>query len=374
MAELKVLVVDDEPGILLGIKMILEDYTVGYPFMDEDFTFSTIESTTAEKALNIIEKNKPDIILLDNKLPGMDGIDLLEYIYEWGYSIPVMMITSYASLDLAVRATKSGAYNFVTKPFTPQELKAAMESIAKHLFLKRMTQKLNKEEKQIRFQFLSILSHELKSPLNAIEELQKLILNRQGGKKLDDYDDIVKRSIDRIQNMRSLINDLLDLTKIESGSKNRKIEPLNLTELADKVIDANKTLAQASQIQIKTKFPEVLMYPVDATEFEIVFNNLISNAIKYNIINGSVFFEMKSTSSKIEITIEDTGIGMTKDEAAKVFRDFTRIKNVKTRNISGSGLGLSITKKILSMYNGKIEVKSERNKGTKFLITLPLNT
>ncbi|NJO89250.1 MAG: response regulator [Chloroflexia bacterium] len=153
MAELKVLVVDDEPGILSGIRMILDDLVVGYPFMEEDFTFKTYESESSEDALKKIENNRPDIMLLDNKLPGMDGIDLLEHIDEWGYDIPVMMITSYASVDLAVRATKSGAYNFVTKPFTPQELSAAMESITKHLILKQMTQELKKEEKKYVFSF-----------------------------------------------------------------------------------------------------------------------------------------------------------------------------------------------------------------------------
>ena len=92
-----------------------------------------------------------------------------------------MMITSYASLDLAVKATNNGAYNFVPKPFTPQELKAAMESITKHLFLKRMTRKMQAEGKEIRFQFLSVLSHELKSPINAIEGYLQIMQDKQAG-------------------------------------------------------------------------------------------------------------------------------------------------------------------------------------------------
>lgn len=372
MAELNILVVDDEPGILSGIRIILDEFSVGYPFLEEDFTFHTLESETAEDALKFIENKKPDIILLDNKLPGMDGIDLLEHINEWGIDIPVMMITSYASLDLAVRATKNGAYNFLTKPFTPQELKSAVENITKHLFLKRMTQKLNKEEKQIRFQFLSVLSHELKSPLNAVEEFQELILTRQSGNKLENYDPIVKRSIERLKAMRRLIHDLLDLTKIESGSKSRELRPLNLIEIAKKVINLNMPIAEAANIQIYSKFPDKLNFTADDKEMEIVFNNLISNAIKYNKEKGSVNIEIISKPKEIIVTIEDTGIGMTEEEASKIFRDFIRIKNVKTRNIPGSGLGLSITKKIISLYDGKINLSSKVDKGSKFTICFPL--
>src|SRR6056297_2611966 len=136
---LKVLVVDDEPGICSGINRILRNYTVGYPFMDEDFTFDVKEASTGEDALKIIDEGGIDIVLLDNKLPGMDGIEVLEYIKKKEIDILVMMITSYASLDLAVKATQNGAYNFVPKPFTPQELKSAVENITKHLFLRRMT-------------------------------------------------------------------------------------------------------------------------------------------------------------------------------------------------------------------------------------------
>ena len=185
MNTLKLLIVDDEPGIRSGITRILQNYTVGFPFMDEDFSFDVIEAATGEEALELINSATPDIILLDNKLPGIQGIEVLEEINKQKLDTAVMMITSYASLDIAVKATNFGAYNFVPKPFTPQELKSAIENISKHLFLKRMTRQMNKEGKQIRFQFLSVLSHELKSPLNAIEgylkimEIKKILLNQK---------------------------------------------------------------------------------------------------------------------------------------------------------------------------------------------------
>ena len=165
MAELKVLVVDDEPGIRSGIVRILKNFQVGYPFMEEAFNFSVIESESGEKALQIINQQTIDIVLLDNKLPGIEGIEVLEIINRKNLDIFVMMITSYATLDLAVAATKNGAYNFVQKPFTPEELRAAMESITKHLYLKGMTKQMSESARQLKFEFLSIFSPLYSSPL-----------------------------------------------------------------------------------------------------------------------------------------------------------------------------------------------------------------
>ena len=186
MESLNVLVVDDEFGIRSGVSRILRNFTISYPFMDEDIGFNVIEAATGEEALDLIKNSPPAVVLLDNKLPGIQGIDVLEYINNNSLDILVVMITSYASLELAVKATNIGAYDFVPKPFTPQELKSSMENVAKHYFLRRMTRKLHKEGKQVRFQFLTVLSHELKAPLNSIEGYLKIMQEKQAGEKIDD--------------------------------------------------------------------------------------------------------------------------------------------------------------------------------------------
>ena len=371
MKKLKVLVVDDEPGIRSGIIRILKNYSVGFPFMDEDFCFDLIEAATGEEAIEIINRDQMDIILLDNKLPGIEGVEVLEYINKHKYDAMVMMITSYASLDLAVKSTKNGAYNFVPKPFTPTELKAAMESITKHLFLKRMTQKMNDEDKQVKFQFLSVLSHELKSPINAVEGYLRMLQEKQVGDNVDDYMEMIDRSLIRMKGMRHLISDLLDLTKIESGEKSRELSEVDIHEIAKFSIDTLEPLALQKNIKIYLDAPETLTMKADRQEMEIIFNNLISNAIKYNKEKGQVNIIIKNQESFINIVVEDTGIGMSKEDIAKLFHDFVRIKNVNTRNISGTGLGLSIVKKLVELYNGKIDVSSKPGEGSIFTISLP---
>lgn len=139
MDYLKVLVVDDEDGIRSGVKRVLANFIVSYPFMDEDIGFKVIEAITGEEAIEKLENQKIDLVLLDNKLPGISGLEVLEHIKNKIPDVRVMMITSFASLEVAVKATKNGAYDFVPKPFTPQELKASIETMTKKMFLKKMT-------------------------------------------------------------------------------------------------------------------------------------------------------------------------------------------------------------------------------------------
>ncbi len=373
MSTLKILIVDDEPGIRSGVTRILRNFRVDYPFMDEAFDFEVIEAATGEEGIEIIESNQPDILLLDNKLPGIQGIEVLEYIKKKQKSIIVVMITSYASLELAVKATSDGAYDFIPKPFTPQELKSSIENITKRVFLKKMTNKLQDTGKQIRFTFLSVLSHELKAPLNAIEGYLKMIRERQNGSKLEDYDVMIDRSLDRIKGMRSLILDLLDLTRVESGKAKRNIADVDLSGIARTAMDTMRPYAIQRDVKLNLHHDGPVILQADPEEMEIIFNNLISNAIKYNRDGGSVDFTIEQHEGCMSIKVVDTGIGMTPAEIEKIFDDFVRIKNDKTKNITGSGLGLSIVRKLIDNYAGKIEVSSIPDQGSTFSVRLPID-
>jgi len=372
MASLKILIVDDEFGIREGIKRILRKHSSSFPFIEEDFDFELSEAEDGLLALEKIKKNNYDIILLDNKLPGMEGIEILSKIRELKKEASVMMITSYASLELAVEATQKGAYNFVPKPFTPDELRTAIDDLVKHLYLKRMTRNLSKEGRQIRFHFLSVLSHELKSPLNAIDGYLRIMQDKQAGDKIENYDTMINRSMERINGMRGLIMDLLDLTRIQSGEKKRELKKTELVDIARQAVATIEPLAIQKNIKLDIQLPEMLYMKADSTELEIIFNNLLSNGIKYNKDYGDLKFIITENNHKILIEVEDSGIGMSNDEQAMLFKEFVRIKNAQTRKISGSGLGLSIVKKIVDLYHGDILVESESGKGTKFMIELPL--
>lgn len=372
MKTLQILVVDDEPQICSGIQRVLRNFSVSYPFYEDDFDYDIITTGTGEKAIEIMNLSLPDIILLDNQLPGINGIEVLEYIKKQKLDTSVMMITSHASIDLAVKATNNGAYNFVPKPFTQQELKTAIEGITKHLFLKRMTRKMSVSGKEVRFKFLSVVSHELKSPINAIEGYLRIMQDKQVGNDIEAYKPMIDRTLERIKSMRTLISDLLDVTGIQSGKKKRSVENIDLTERVRTAIVSVEPLAKQKQVKIYTYMEESLFIESDLSEIDIIFNNLLSNAVKYNNDGGQVNIYIKKEKNFAKIQVEDTGIGMSKKELERLFKDFTRIKNEKTKNISGTGLGLSILKQITELNNGRVEVQSTEGKGSVFTVYLPV--
>jgi signal transduction histidine kinase len=371
MAVLKVLVIDDEPGIRSGVSRILNNFHVTYPFMDEDYTFEVTEAGTGEDGIAMLEKDMPDILLLDNKLPGMQGVEVLEYVRKRNYDIVVAMITSYASLDVAIRATRDGAIDFIPKPFTPQELKSSIENISKQLYLKRITHKMKQEGKKIRYQFLSVLSHELKAPLNALEGYLRMMQEKQAGDRIEDYATPIERSLQRIQGMRSLIMDLLDFTKIRLERKEEKIQEVNLSDLASDAIVTVQPYAIQMDVSINLDVRTEAIIMADPDDMEIVFNNLISNAVKYNRRGGKAEITIDCSVSEAILIFSDTGIGISKTDTENLFTEFVRIKNEKTRNITGSGLGLSIVKKVIELYHGTINVESTPDVGTQFTIRIP---
>jgi signal transduction histidine kinase len=247
-----------------------------------------------------------------------------------------------------------------------------MENITKHLFLKRMTQKMNKEGKQIRFQFLSVLSHELKNPLNSIEGYLRMMQERQAGDQIGSYDEMIDRAIARIKGMRVLIMDLLDLTKIESGKKNREMQQIDLVKIAHISAETMGPMAIQMEVGIQLECPEEFMIQADPEEMEIILNNLISNAVKYNKIGGKVVCRLKNSNKKLVIEVEDTGIGIPEEDIPTLFREFVRLRQKETKHIMGSGLGLSIVKRLIDLYDGTIEVESHPGKGSIFRVVLPV--
>ena len=173
------------------------------------------------------------------------------------------------------------------------------------------------------------------------------------------------------QTLRKLILDLLDLTRIESGQKKRHLEEVDLLEVARSAQETMEPDAAARDIDIEIECEsDDLRLTGDRGELEIVLNNLVSNAVKYNRDGGSVTVELGREDNLAVVRVADTGIGMTQEEQERLFQEFTRIKNEKTRNILGSGLGLSILRKIADMYGGEVSVESEPDVGSTFTVTL----
>lgn len=366
----RLLVVDDEPGMRSAIERALRGFVVHVPNLDAEVGFQIEQAATGEEAIDKIGSLEPDIVLLDHKLSGMSGLDLLGWIDDHNLDLVAVMTTAYASLDTAVKATKRGAYDFLPKPFTPVELKASIRKAAKHLLVQRHARKLAEERRQVRFEFISVLAHELKSPLGAVEGFLQIVKDKIADDDPEMQDRLIDRSVARVREMRKLIYDLLDLTRIESGNRQRELEDTDLIAPLREAVENVTPDASSRNIRVSLDAPESIMVRADVSELQIIFNNLVSNAVKYNRDGGHVDIRVREAEETVSIEVADTGIGLTDEEAAKLFRDFVRIKNKETRGIPGSGLGLSTVKKLAELYGGGVSVDSVKGEGSTFTVTL----
>ncbi len=370
MDTLRILVTDDEREMRRAVERALQNYTVHLPEVDQEVGFVVEQAASGEQALEKIAVQSPDILLLDHKMGGMTGLEVLDRLRADECDILTVMITAYASLETAVTATKQGACDFIAKPFTPKELKDTLRKATLHLISQRQARRLAQEKRQVRFQFISVLAHELKAPLGAVEGYLKILRDPAMRASAGSVDQMVERCLVRCEGMRKLIYDLLDLTRIESGLKQRDLAEVDLVEVARASIDTVQPDAAARHIDVALHADGPVVLTADRSELEIIINNLVTNAVKYNRDDGRVDVTCFDDGEDALVTVADTGIGMTAEEVARLFQEFVRIKNRKTKNILGSGLGLSTVKKLAALYSGCVSVNSEPDVGTTFMVRL----
>jgi signal transduction histidine kinase len=367
---LRVLVVDDEPGMRKGTERTLRHMTAEFPDLQLRVSFAVTLAASGEDGLAAMAAGPPDILLLDYKLPGLTGLEVQEELANRGVEVLTIMVSAYGSLQTVITATKRGAFDFLVKPFTPDELRVAVHKAARHLLVHRQAIRLAEERRQIRFEFIRVLGHELKAPLAAVEGYLRLLQKRSLGPELPPYDQVVERSLIRLDGMRKLILDLLDLTRIESGNKQRVLAEVDLCQVAATAVETATPEAEPRRITFSCDAPASLMMTADRGELEIILNNLLSNAVKYNRAGGQVQLTLRDRGPQAEITVADTGIGMAPEDVQRLFGEFVRIKNEKTVAILGSGLGLSIVKKLVALYHGDVTVESTPDVGTTLTVVL----
>ena len=184
---------------------------------------------------------------------------------------------------------------------------------------------------------------------------------------------MLERCKDRAQSLQMLIKDLLDLTSLESGKVSRHLEPVDLGAVISGCVEFLAVSAEEREIRIDVQIPEdVAAVEADRREMEQVFNNLVSNAIKYNLPGGKVCISARAEESYLRVDVADTGIGMDEEDLGRVFDEFCRVRSEETSKISGTGLGLTIVKRIIDAHFGRVEVESKRGEGSTFSVFLPL--
>jgi signal transduction histidine kinase len=321
--------------------------------------------------LEKIKETKPDLVLIDLKMPGINGLEVLERTIEMDPNIIAVVITGYATVESAVEAMKKGAYDFLPKPFTPDELRIIIKRGLERRKLILETESLRREKKLIEENFITMVSHQLRSPLVAILQYFEVILGGMAGEISGKQKEMIQKAQSRLENLTNLINDWLDVAKLDSGQIINNLRPLSLRKVIKKTLEDMRPLAKKNDISLElrssTENKNVLG---DEESLKQVFSNLITNAIRYNKPKGKVMITIKENRDFIATEIQDTGIGITEKHLPFIFDQFYRVSKGESQKIKGTGLGLSIAKKIVEAHGGSIQVSSEVCKGSIFTVFL----
>lgn len=226
----------------------------------------------------------------------------------------------------------------------------------------------------LKSQFLTITSHELKTPLTPIKAQTELLLGEERGKITEEQRislDMVLRNIKRLD---ILLSDILDIARMKAGKLKLEMKKENLSDCIKEIITNTKLLAERKKITIETRMAELPKFVFDAGRIKQVLHNLLDNAIKFTGINGKIMIEAKKQKNEVLVQVKDTGIGISKNDAKTLFKEFGQLDTSLKRKQSGAGLGLFICKMIVEQHGGKIWVESKLGKGSTFYFTLPLKS
>jgi PAS domain S-box-containing protein len=473
-----ILVVDDEERIRDGCRKVLSQ---------EGFEVATADC--GEAGLRMIEQKHYDIILLDLMMPSISGFDVLAQVKALHPDSVIIVISGYATVEHSIEAMKRGAFDFIPKPFAPEQLrvlvakaieyihalrdiadeKSRMRVLIDHLtdgvmavdtekrvvlanpaFLRmlgyqgqgavglpacevccsgqieslmdralslpedemmELVEELSAENgngaagpvlsarcvpfrdrsgrsvgaitilhditasrkmDQIKSDFVSMVSHEVRSPLNSVLAQLKVVMDGLAGEVSSKQHVILGRASEKIKSLLTLATELLDLARIESGLISQEREQLDPAEILYDQVAFHRAAAEAKRVTLRIeKLPELPPLVANRCNMDEVLSNLIGNAIKYTPEGGRVDVSGAFENGYLRITVSDNGFGIPADELERIFSPFYRVKNEQTRYIIGTGLGLSIVKRIVEAHNGFIRVESEPDRGSTFHVFLP---
>jgi two-component system sensor histidine kinase/response regulator len=357
----KIVVIDDDYAMRLSCRQILTK---------SGFEVETFEDGV--QGLEGIAALRPSLALVDLKMPGLSGMEVIPRIREIDPEIVIVVITGYATISTAVDAMKSGAYDFLPKPFKPDELRIIVNRGLERRRLKLSSRRLEMERELLKRRFLSFVSHQLKSPLAAIHQYLDVL------RHLGDTEDArvkrrewLDRCLRRSEEMKSLIDDWLTLAILESDSLFRERVKVDLKDIIPRILANYETMAAENDITLEADLPQGA-YPVrgDLNCLGVLFDNLIVNAIKYNKPKGRVKVSADVEDAEVVVSVQDTGVGIPKEHQEFLFDEFFRGK-AAGKKVGGTGLGLPICKRIVSEMGGAIEVESNVDTGSIFRVRLP---
>jgi signal transduction histidine kinase len=357
----RILIIDDEEVVLDSCTQILEG---------SDYDIAT--AMDARRGLELVREFRPDLVFVDLKMPGMSGFEVIETIRTTDPTVVAIVITGYATVSSAVEAMKKGAYDFLPKPFTPDEFRLiARRGIEKRRLLLE-TLALRREKEILRRNFAAVVSHELKAPLGAVQQNLYLLLRDLSGKIPQAHMAALERMKFRIDDLLKLIQTWLRVISVDIGKIKETFQPVRVATLLDKAAENVAPLAARQDIEIvrEARQPDAQVSGDEGTLVEALVN-ILGNAIRFSHPGAKVWVSSEVLGDNVLLSVTDTGVGIAEEELPMIFEGFYSGTSAPGAE-KGSGLGLAISKRIVEAHGGVILVRSELGKGSTFTIQLPL--
>ncbi|HSW29753.1 MAG TPA: hybrid sensor histidine kinase/response regulator [Longimicrobiales bacterium] len=358
-----IVVIDDDYAMGLSCRKILAK---------SGYAVEVFEDGT--KGLEAVLSRRPDLVVVDLKMPGISGMDVISRVHAADPDMVMVVITGYPTIGSAVEAIKAGAFDFLPKPFTPDELRLVVTRALGQRRLLLQSHRLELERQMLKRRFMTFVSHQLKSPLVAIRQYMDVLLRLEGAEAAaGQREEWLSRSRARCDQLVHLIEDWLTLSRAEFSELGQRRDPLDLRKMLAEVVDACEPQAELRQVSLDLTLPDGgLTVGGEAGWVGVLFTNLVENAIKYNRTGGRVSVAARMDRGDVCVAVTDTGRGIPEECRSLVFEEFFRVSDHGGQAPSGTGLGLAITRKIVTQLGGTINLESEVGVGSTFTVRLPL--
>lgn len=365
-----ILLVDDREENLFSLESLLESDNRKF-----------LKANSGNEALKLAFKfsNEISLILLDVQMPYMDGFEVAELLKgnQHTKNIPIIFVTAISKeTKFVLRGLEGGAVDYLFKPLNTDITKAKVSTFLelverrKEIISKNeMLEKLNADKNY----FLGMAAHDLRNPISGILGLSEFLIDETENTLNEEQLQMLNMIQDSSRFMLNLLNDILDVQKIEAGRIEINSEDTDFKELIEKNLKVNKLLAEKKNIRIEFHCNGGKYFgKVDMVRIEQVLNNLISNAIKFSEKNKNVKVILDRDENNISVSVTDEGPGIPKEEMNKLFKPFQRTSVKATNGELTTGLGLVISKKIIEAHKGEITVDSTTGKGSTFTFKIPI--
>lgn len=367
-SEYTVLIVDDTIANVLLLKVLIGNQK-----------YRIVTANNGMEALQAVEKESPDLILLDIMMPGMNGYEVAEKLKTdpQTQEIPIIFLTALNSTNDIVKGFKTGASDYISKPFNKEELLIRVTHQISLIAAKRLIASQMKELQSTirgRDRLYSVIAHDLRSPIGSIKMvLNMLLLNLPASSIGKDMHEMLNMANRMTEEVFSLLDNLLKWTKSQIGRLNVVYQQFDLVPIIQGVIEIFSIAAELKNIRLRVEIPDTLEVYADCDMMKTVIRNLISNAMKFTPEGGDITIRVRQDDAQAAIVeVSDSGCGISKENQAKLMKPSTHFSTFGTKNEEGSGLGLLLCQDFATKNGGRLWFESEEGKGSTFSFSIPL--